>query len=131
MDLNTVKSYNQIKMCMCVEWGGYLWWLILILHCSFKTYLSFELGNNCKKTWAIFFFSFLLLFSGGHQSTHCFDTLDTCPFLRDNNKDFGPFIWWKPKWNIFGVSSKCRSKTFWMEQVGMVWVVVGVVRSWF
>jgi hypothetical protein len=36
-----LKSYNQIKMCMC----GYMvdvWWLILILLCSLKTYLSFE-----------------------------------------------------------------------------------------
>jgi hypothetical protein len=75
--------------------------------------------------------------------------LDTCPFfqffllhshmflfsykifLRDNNKDFKTFIWWKPKWNIFGVSFQCRSKTFWMEQDGMVWVVVGVVWYWF
>jgi hypothetical protein len=24
----------------------------------------------------------------------------------------GAFIWWKPIWNIFGVFSQCRSKTF-------------------
>ena len=28
MDLKRVESYNQIKMCMCVDiCGGYIWWL--------------------------------------------------------------------------------------------------------
>ena len=42
MDPKRVESYNQIKMCMCVD----VWWIYmvanLILFCSLKTYLSFE-----------------------------------------------------------------------------------------
>jgi hypothetical protein len=35
---HTIKS-----RCACVWiYGGYIWWLILILLCSLKTYLSFE-----------------------------------------------------------------------------------------
>ena len=43
MNPKRVESYNQIKMCMCVEYGGYMV-ASLILLCSLKTYLSFELG---------------------------------------------------------------------------------------
>jgi hypothetical protein len=45
-----VKQWIQIELshtiksrCACVWiYGGYIWWLILILLCSLKTYLSFE-----------------------------------------------------------------------------------------
>jgi hypothetical protein len=40
-----VKSYNQIKMCMCMKYGGYIYMVAnLILLYSMKTYLPF-------KTW--------------------------------------------------------------------------------
>ena len=67
---HTIKS-----RCACV-WN--IWWIYmvanLILLCSLKTYLSFEIWKYFyKKTWAILFISFFLfLFSGGHVSTHCF-----------------------------------------------------------
>jgi hypothetical protein len=38
MDPKRDESYNQIKMCMCVEYMV----TNLILLCSLKTYLSFE-----------------------------------------------------------------------------------------
>ena len=67
---HTVKS-----RCECV-WmnGGYIWWLILILLCSLKTYLSFE-------TWKILlqenmgYLIHLFLFSDRHLSTHYFKYL--------------------------------------------------------
>ena len=65
LDPKRVESYNQIKMCMCVD----VWWIYfvatLILLCSLKTYLSFETWKQlCKKTWAILFIFSSLFFFG-------------------------------------------------------------------
>ena len=125
------KSYNQIKMCMCID----VWWIYmvanLILLCSLKTYLSFGTQKIlCKKTWAILFISFL----GGHLSTHCFRYLgylsifsqlffmknfciapcffSTTKLLRDNNKNLEHLFDGKPIKHVFSVLSQCKSKTF-------------------
>ena len=122
-----VESYNQMKMCMCVD----VWWIYmvanLILLCSLKTYLSFETWKQlCKKTEAILFI-FFFFFPGGHLSTHCFSNSDTCPFfsylflffmnnfciatcffsaielLRDSNKNLEHLFGGYPIGHIFGV----------------------------
>jgi len=115
------ESYNQIKMCVCVDMRSayiYIWWrwLKLILHCSLKTYLSFRLGNICKKIWAILFLFFLSSFQAGikvpivliiqtlvHILSFLFFMNNFCiahasllqlEFVRDgNNKNTRAFIW--------------------------------------
>jgi hypothetical protein len=58
-DPKRVESYNQIKMCMCVEYGGYMV-ANLILLCSLKTYLSFgtwkQLQENMGYLIHLYFF---------------------------------------------------------------------------
>jgi hypothetical protein len=55
--------------CACVWiYGGYIWWLILILLCSLRTYLSFEIWKHLLENRGYL----IHLFSDGHLSTHCF-----------------------------------------------------------
>ena len=77
MEPKRVESYNQIKMCMCVDiYGGYIWWLILILLCSLKAYLSFETWKHLLENRGyLIHLSFSSLFLGGHLSTHYFKYL--------------------------------------------------------
>ena len=67
------KCHTLRSRCACV-------WIYmvanLILLCSLKHIsLDWNLKILCKKTWAILFI-FILLFSGGHLSTHCFRYLE-------------------------------------------------------
>ena len=68
MDPKRDESYNQIKMCMCVD----MWWIYmganLILLCSLKTYLSSKIGNKFARKHGLSYSSFL----GKYLSTHCF-----------------------------------------------------------
>lgn len=75
MDPKRVKLYNQINMCMCVD---VLWIYMvanLILICSLKTYISFRNLETIAREKGLSYSSllfFVLLFSYGHVSTHCF-----------------------------------------------------------
>ena len=121
---------------MCVEYM----WLILILLCCLKTYLSFETWKHLLESRG--YLIHLFLFLGGHLSTHCFRYLrhlsiffstlffsllffmnNFCiahvsfpqqNFERDINKNFGAFILsgWKTYQTCFCIHSQCRSKTF-------------------
>ena len=88
MDPKRVESYNQIKMCMCVDVSWIYLVANLILLCSLKTYLSFQSWKHfCKRTGAILFIFFFFL--GGHLSTHYFQYIsDTYPFFNS----FCPFF---------------------------------------
>ena len=59
-----------IKSRYACVWN--IWWLILILLCSLKTYLSFETWKHLLENRG---YLIHLLFSGGHLSTHCFTYL--------------------------------------------------------
>jgi hypothetical protein len=127
MDPKRVKSYNQIKLCMCMDvWGIYMV-ANLILLCSLKTYLSFGTWKNnfARKPGYLIHLSFFFL--GGHRSTHCFKYLGhlfffqyfffmnnfciaTCLFsvtklLRDGNKNLEHLFRGYPMRYIFGVHS--------------------------
>jgi hypothetical protein len=73
-----VKSYNQIKMCMCMDvWGIYMVANLISL-CSLKTYLSFlEFGNNFQENMGYLIHFSLSLFSFFRRalSTHSFGYL--------------------------------------------------------
>jgi hypothetical protein len=58
-----------------------IWWLIRILLLLFKNIPLLIIEEYfAKKTWATLFIS--IFFSGGHQRTHCFILLDTCPLFH-------------------------------------------------
>ena len=60
-------------MYVCGIYGGYICWLILILLCSLKTYLSFKTWKQLLESRGYLIHIF---FSGGHLSTHCFRYLE-------------------------------------------------------
>jgi hypothetical protein len=68
MDPKRVKSYNQIKMCMCVEWWGYMVAnpnsILLLENIS----LIWNLKTFARKTWAILFIFFSVLFFSFFQA---------------------------------------------------------------
>ena len=70
MDPKRVESYNQIKICMCVDiCGGYIWWLTYnstLLHEN----ISFETWKHLLENMG--YLIHLISFLGGHLSTHCF-----------------------------------------------------------
>jgi hypothetical protein len=119
-----VKSYNQIKMCICMDvWGIYMVGNLILL-CSLKTYLSFfEFGNNFQENMGyLIHFSLSSLFSGGYMSTHFFMNnfcIATCLFsttklLRDK-KNLEHLFGGYPIGYIFCVHFQCRSKIFLSE----------------
>ena len=65
---------HTIKSRCAYVWiyGGYIWWLILILLCSLIAYLSFETWKQLLVSWG---YLIHLFFSDGHLSTHCFKYL--------------------------------------------------------
>ena len=124
---------------MCEIYGGYMWWVILILLFSLKTYLSFETWKHLLESRG---YLIHLFFSSGHLSTHCFHYLGhlsifstlfflfflfffmnnfciaPCPFsatklLRDSNKNLEHlFGGWQTYQACFCVHFQCRSRIF-------------------
>ena len=119
---------------------GCIWWIYvvanLILLCSLKTYLSFEIGNNfvrkhglsysslffrraseyplfwISRTLVHFFntFSFSLFFMNNFCIASCF--FSATKLLRDSSKNLEHLFDGYPIGHIFGVFSQCRSKTW-------------------
>jgi hypothetical protein len=141
MDPKRVKSYNQIKMCMCMDvWGIYMV-TNLILLCSLKTYLSLfgiwkQLSREHGLSYSFFsllffrrayeyplfwisqtfvhFSNSFLLFHSFFMNNFC---IATCLFyatklLRDNNKNLEHLFGGYSIGYNFSVHSQCRSKIF-------------------
>jgi hypothetical protein len=88
--IQRAKSYNQIKMCMCVDmrsgmdvYGGYMMGLILL--CSLKHISLLELRNIWENLGCIHFFT-----HGGYRSTHCFLSSHFGATLHPFFRYFGP-----------------------------------------
>jgi hypothetical protein len=109
MDPKRVKSYSQIKMCMCVK---YVWDIDMVANPNSTMILKniplfLKLRNFCKRKWAILFFSSFFLFQAdsfcspfsilGHLSifflflsnNFCIGTcfFSTIKLVRDSNKN--------------------------------------------
>jgi hypothetical protein len=94
---------------------------------------SLELGNKCKKTWAIFSSFFLFFFLGGHQSTHVlilqtlvyffysFFCIATCFFhtkyLRDNTKELEHLFEGNLNRMFLVFSPSVGEKHFWWNKI--------------
>jgi hypothetical protein len=84
MDPRRVKSYNQIKLCMCMEYVGYMIGVYVVNPNSTMLLenipLFWNLKTTLQETHGLSYSSSLFL--GAHQSTHCFILLDTCLFFQ-------------------------------------------------
>ena len=63
MDPKRVESYNQIKMCICVDvYGGYIGWLIKFYFVPGKHISLLKLGNIFAREQGLSYSSLFFLF---------------------------------------------------------------------
>ena len=74
---HTIKS-----RCACVWiYGGYIWWLILILLCSLKIYLSFKTRKLLLENRGYLIHLSFFFFQAGIWVPIVLNISDTCPFF--------------------------------------------------